>query len=74
MMLDIWGDEVLAIKRNEVCGVVNCINMDDLDVGLVSMVEAWAYQPHAGILVGLITNMSEPPYDSTGIVLPLKLE
>ena len=74
MVLDIWGDEELAIKRDQVCHTVNCINMDNLDVGLVLMVEAWVHHPHAGILVRLIPDTSEPTNDSTWIVLPLEVE
>ena len=54
---------MFTIDRNEMCHLVDAVNMDDAYSVLMLLIKLWAHQPHPSVFIWLVPNMIESVYN-----------
>ena len=71
---DVWRHEISIINRDEMCRTENCIYVNNSSIGLAAPSKTGVNHPHASGLIWCISNVIEPMYNSTAIVVVVSLE
>ena len=65
---------MFAIDGNEMCCLVDAVDMDYAHFALVPLIKLWAHQPHSSVFIWLVPDTIEPVYYGAGIISALEME
>ena len=64
---DTFGNMIITKARQEMCGMINGVEVDNIHNGQAIISHIWLYHPHASVLIWFLFNDRVPVYESTRV-------